>query len=27
VLAETYGAEIVVLADTASLAVVPPHHH
>jgi len=27
VLAETYGAEIVVIGDDASLAVLPPHHH
>jgi ABC-type Mn2+/Zn2+ transport system ATPase subunit len=27
VLAETYGAEIVVIGDDARLAVVPPHHH
>jgi ABC-type Mn2+/Zn2+ transport system ATPase subunit len=27
VLAETYGAEIVVIGDDARLAVLPPHHH
>jgi len=27
VLAETYGAEIVVIGDDARFAVLPPHHH
>jgi len=27
VLAETYGADIVVIGDDARLAVLPPHHH
>jgi manganese/iron transport system ATP-binding protein/manganese/zinc/iron transport system ATP- binding protein len=27
VLAETYGADIVVLGEDARLAVLPPHHH
>jgi manganese/iron transport system ATP-binding protein/manganese/zinc/iron transport system ATP- binding protein len=27
VLAETYGADIVVIGDESQLAVLPPHHH
>jgi manganese/iron transport system ATP-binding protein/manganese/zinc/iron transport system ATP- binding protein len=27
VLAETYGADIVVIGDDSRLAVLPPHHH
>jgi ABC-type Mn2+/Zn2+ transport system ATPase subunit len=27
VLAETYGADIVLLGDGARPAVLPPHHH
>jgi ABC-type Mn2+/Zn2+ transport system ATPase subunit len=27
VLAETYGADIVLIGDDARLAVLPPHHH
>ena len=27
VLAETYGAEIVLIGDDPHLAVLPPHHH
>jgi manganese/iron transport system ATP-binding protein/manganese/zinc/iron transport system ATP- binding protein len=27
VLAETYGADIVVIGEEAQLAVLPPHHH